>query len=127
MNPRLVGDQMGSHMIEIATGQNPAHAIVDVACGRQLRWRPTRSRGVAIHRLTMPRSGYFDGIANVADLAAHDGVEIVNELGARGQWIETAESNQGVVGSIIVSHASAHEAMTLATRLAADAEIRVAR
>ncbi|WP_044041193.1 ATP-grasp domain-containing protein [Caballeronia insecticola] len=125
MNPRLVGDQMGSHMIEIATGQNPAHAIVDVACGLPLLWQPTRSRGVAIHRLTMPRSGYFDGISNGAELAAHDGVEFVNELRARGQWIETAESNQGVVGSIIVSQPSANEAMTLATRLAADAKIRV--
>lgn len=81
--------------------------------------------GVAIHRLTMPRSGYFDGIFNGAELAAHDGVEFVNELRARGQWIETAESNQGVVGSIIVSQPSANEAMTLATRLAADAKIHV--
>lgn len=125
MNPRLVGDQMGSHMIEIATGLNPAHAIVDVACGRPLHWAPTQNRGVAIHRLTMPRSGYFAGISNAADLERHEGVETVNELGIRGQWIETAESNQGVVGSIIVSHASASEAMDLATRFAADAQILV--
>lgn len=127
MNPRLVGDQMGSHMIEIATGQNPAHVIVDVACGRPLRWAPTRSRGVAIHRLTMPRSGYFGGIANIEDIEGHEGVEAVNEFCARGQWIEMAESNQGVIGSIIVSHSSASCAMTLATRLAADAEISVSR
>lgn len=126
MNPRLVGDQMGSHMIAIATGQNPAHAIVDIACGLPLRWVPTRSRGVAIHRLTMPCSGYFDGIANLVDLERHEGVEAATELGIKGRWIEMAESNQGVIGSIIVSHASASEAMTLATRLAADAEIRVA-
>lgn len=125
MNPRLVGDQMGSHMIEIATGQNPAHAIVDIACGFVLQWMPTRNRSVAIHRLTMPSPGYFHGIANIADLEQHEGVEAVNELGIRGRWVETAESNQGVVGSIIVSHTSATEAMALATRLAAEAEIRV--
>lgn len=125
MNPRLVGDQMGSHMIEISTGQNPAHAIVDIACGFPFRWRPTRSRGVAIHRLTMPRAGYFHGIENAGDLKRREGVEAVNELGVKGRWIETAQSNQGVIGSIIVSHTSASEAMELATRLAADAEIRV--
>lgn len=125
MNPRLVGDQMGSHMIEMATGQNPAHAIVDVACGLPLRWMPTHNRGVAIHRLTMPRSGYFQGIANAEELKRCRGVEAVNELGVKGRWIEMARSNQEVVGSIIVSHASADEAMTLATDLAAKAEIRV--
>jgi len=126
MNPRLVGDQMGSHMIEIATGQNPAHAIVEVACGLPLRWVPTRRRGVAIHRLTMPRSGYFGGIENAEDLERYDGVETVNELAPRGRWIEIAESNQGVIGSIIVSHTSSRDAMELATQLATDAKIRVA-
>jgi biotin carboxylase len=126
MNPRLVGDQMGSHMIEIATGQNPAHAIVDIACGLPLRWAPTRSRGVAIHRLTMPRSGYFDGIENAESLKRHEGVEAVNQLAVKGRWVDKAESNQGVVGSIIVSHSSASEAMMLASRFAADAKIRVA-
>lgn len=58
---------------------------------------------------------------------AGEGVEAVNEFCARGQWIEMAESNQGVIGSIIVSHSSASCAMTLATRLAADAEISVSR
>ncbi|MFM0068706.1 ATP-grasp domain-containing protein [Paraburkholderia aspalathi] len=125
MNPRLVGDQMGSHMIEIATGRNPAHAIVDVACGLPLRWAPTRSRGVAIYRLTMPRSGYFDGIANVAELEQHNGVEAVHQLANERSWVDAAESNQGVVGSIIVSHACADDAMTLATRLARQAQIRV--
>ena len=125
MNPRLVGDQMGSHMIEMATGQNPAHAIVDVACGRPLRWTPTHNRGVAIHRLTMPRSGYFQGITNADELKRCRGVEAINELGVKGRWIEMARSNQEVVGSIIVSHASADEAMTLAANLAEKADIRV--
>lgn len=125
MNPRLVGDQMGSHMVEIATGANPAHAIVDIACGRALSWAPACKRGVAIHRLTMPSSGYFEGIANVAELEQHTGVEAVHQLAARGQWIDAAESNQGVIGSIIVSHASASEAMALAIRMAARAQIRV--
>ena len=127
MNPRLVGDQMGSHMIEIATGLNPAHAIVDVACGLPLHWVPTRNRGVAIHRLTMPSSGYFEGITNAAYLEQIDGVEAVHQLGKQGTWIEAAESNQGVVGSIIVSNACAKQAMMLATRLAALAEICVRR
>lgn len=125
MNPRLVGDQMGSHMIEIATGLNPAHAIVDMACGLPLNWLPTRTRSVAIHRLTMPRSGYFHGIANATSLKRHDGVEAVHQLAKLGTWIETAESNQGVVGSIIVSHASEIDAMRLASQLAALAEISV--
>ncbi|WP_455285879.1 ATP-grasp domain-containing protein [Cupriavidus necator] len=123
MNPRLVGDQMGSHMVEIATGQNPAHAVVDVACGDPVHWRPTRNRGVAIHRLTMPQAGYFEGITNFAQIACHPGVEAVCVLGERGKWIEPAESNQGVVGSIIASGQSAHDAMALATELAMQARI----
>lgn len=125
MNPRLVGDQMGSHLLEIATGQNPAHVVVDVACGDPVRWAPTRARGVAIHRLTMPRAGYFEGIANRAQLAQHPGVEAVCVLGARGQWIEPAQSNQGVVGSIITAADCADTAMALATQLAQLAEIGV--
>ena len=125
INPCLVDDQMGSHMIEVATGQNPAHAVVDVACGQPLRWVPTRNRGVAIHRLTMPRAGCFQGIANAEELKRCRGVEAINELGVKGCWIERVQPNQQVVGSVVVSHAYADEAMMLAIKLAAKADIRV--
>lgn len=125
MNPRLVGDQMGSHMIEIATGLNPAHAIVDVSCGKDLIWQPKKIRGVAIHRLTMPFAGYFAGLYNLENLKEMEHVECVNILGEIGKWIEPASSNQGVIGSVIVSHETAELAMILACEIASHIEVKV--
>jgi len=125
INPRLVGDQMGSHMIEIATGQNPARAIVDLACGQALDWTPSRQRAVAIHRIVMPAAGRFKGITNLPQLAGIGHVSAVNQLAPLNSWVGVADSNQGVIGSVIVSHESACKATNLAKAIAARACVSV--
>ena len=127
INPRLVGDQMGSHMIELATGENPAHAIVELAQGKSIAWKPSVNRGVAIHRVTMPEAGFFLGLENEQEMKCRPGVESVQVLGEIGKWYEPAASNQGVIGSIIVSHESAEQAMLLAVSLARMAKVRLSK
>ena len=123
INPRLVGDQMGSHMIELSTGQNPAHAVVDLAQGKPYKWSPTKNCGVAIHRLTLSDPGYFLGIENEKEITSHSGVEKLLILGQPNTWYEPATSNQGVVGSIIVSQETANQAFELAQKVADQARI----
>lgn len=127
INPRLVGDQMGSHMIELATGQNPAHAIVELAQGKSIDWKPSIDRGVAIHRVTMPEAGFFLGLENAQQMREHPSVASVQVLGEVNKWYEPAASNQGVVGSVIVSGHSAEQAMILAESLAKTAKVRLSR
>lgn len=127
INPRLAGDQMGSHMIELATGQNPAHAIVELAQGKSITWKPSINRGVAIYRVTMPEAGFFLGFENEHELRSDPRVESVQILGEINKWYEPAASNQGVVGSIIVSHESAENAMILAMALARTANVRLSK
>lgn len=127
INPRLVGDQMGSHMIELATGENPAHAIVELAQGKSIEWKPSINRGVAIHRVTMPEAGFFLGFENEQEMRAHPGVESVQVLGEINKWYEPAASNQGVIGSIIVSQDSAEQAMMLAESLVKEVKVRLSK
>ncbi|MNQ77874.1 argininosuccinate lyase [compost metagenome] len=127
VNPRLVGDQMGSHMIELATGENPAHAIVELAQGKSIEWNPSVNRGVAIHRVTMPEAGFFLGLENEHEMRSRPRVESVQVLGEINKWYEPAASNQGVIGSIIVSHESAEQAMMLAVSLARTAKVRLSK
>lgn len=127
INPRLVGDQMGSHMIELATGENPAHAIVELAQGKSIEWKPSINRGVAIHRVTMPEAGFFLGLENEQEMRGHPSVESVQVLGEINKWYEPAASNQGVIGSIIVSQDSAEQAMILAESLAKAAKVRLSK
>ena len=123
INPRLVGDQMGSHMIPLATGMNPAHAIVELALGHGIDWQPTENRAVAIHRITMPQPGYYTGIQNAAIIAADPNVAWVNDLGEKGAWYEPARSNQQVVGSVIAIGPTPDDAMKTAHHWARQAQI----
>lgn len=118
---------MGSHMIELSTGQNPAHAIVELAQGKCIDWKPSVDRGVAIHRVTMPEAGFFLGIENAQQMRDHPCVASVQVLGEINKWYEPAASNQGVVGSVIVSEQSAEQAMVLAESLAKTANVRLSR
>jgi carbamoylphosphate synthase large subunit len=123
INPRLVGDQMGSHMIELATGQNPAYAVVEMALGKSVHWRRDIQRAVAIHRITMPQAGYFYSIGNHEMIAADYNVVFVNHLGIPGQWYDPAKSNQDVVGSVIAVGKTPEDAMSVAEGWAKSAEI----
>ncbi len=123
INQRLVGDQMGSHMIPLSTGLNPAHKIVELSLGHSVEWRPAMQRAVAIHRITMGEAGYFAGIGNLQEIMADPDVACVNELGTKGAWYEPARSNQQVVGSVIAVGWTPDEAMTRARDWALKADL----
>ena len=73
----------------------------------------------------MPFAGYFAGLYNLENLKEMEHVECVNILGEIGKWIEPASSNQGVIGSVIVSHETAELAMILACEIASHIEVKV--
>ncbi|POA17466.1 hypothetical protein C1886_21695 [Pseudomonas sp. FW300-N1A1] len=103
------------------------HSIVELAQGKSIEWNPSVNRGVAIHRVTMPEAGFFLGLENEHEMRSRPRVESVQVLGEINKWYEPAASNQGVIGSIIVSHESAEQAMMLAVSLARTAKVRLSK
>jgi cysteine synthase A len=74
VNPRLVGDMTGSHMIEQAVGASPIAHLVEIALGRNPPWTPTRHRGAASVGVPLRRTGRFRSLDNRPEVLRLPGV-----------------------------------------------------
>jgi S-sulfo-L-cysteine synthase (3-phospho-L-serine-dependent) len=126
VNPRLAGDMLGSHLIEIAHGASAVQQVVQTALDEVVPWRPTRHRGAGGYCASMPRTGTFLGVENLAELAAQPGVVYVGlsaEIGARCRYPPL--SNMDLVVRVLTEADTPEEALALAKRAAARARVIV--
>jgi S-sulfo-L-cysteine synthase (3-phospho-L-serine-dependent) len=124
INPRLAGDMVGSHMIELACGADPIAQVVEIALGKEPQWRPTRHDGAAIYGFGVPETGEFESIDNLDELLTLPGVTAVRRMqepGARCQW--PPRSNLDLVARVLTAAPTAAEAMQLARQAAAKAKV----
>jgi biotin carboxylase len=126
VNPRLAGDLLGSHQIEMSLGASPIEQVVEIALGHHSPWRPTRQTGTANYGICMPVTGAFGGVTNLGALAADPSVAFVRtmvQVGTRCR--QPPESNGDIVARVITRGDTAVQAAEAARRVAARAEVRV--
>ena len=126
VNPRLVGDMTGSHMIELALGASAVQQVVEVALGHPVAWRPTRQAGAGKFSVCMPETGRFGGIENLEDVRRLPGVAAVRVMASAGDhcwW--PPRSNLDLVARVVAGAGTPEEALRLATDAAAQARVRV--
>lgn len=126
VNPRLAGEMIGSHMIELALGADPIAQVVDIALGVTRPWTPTRARGAATYGICAPTSGRFAGITNVAELAAVPGVAVAREMIERGSsCCFPPRSNADFVGRVVTTADTVEQALELAREVAGRGDVRL--
>jgi S-sulfo-L-cysteine synthase (3-phospho-L-serine-dependent) len=114
VNGRLVGDQMGSHLVEFATGQSLSRVAVCLAANKTVSWRAGHIKPVSIYRVPARGDGIFQGIGNAAEILDRPGVVDVIVLAPLGSRCRAAQSNQDIVASVIATGRTAQEAMDCA-------------
>jgi biotin carboxylase len=125
INPRLAGDQLGSHVIELALGITPVQAVVDIALGEVKPLQPIRCNGVAIYRICASQPGYFYGIENIEEIKQVPGVAYIEIVGKIGKWFDRPTSNQDVLASVITKGETPEQALILAKRIADEAKLKI--
>jgi biotin carboxylase len=126
INPRLAGDMVGSHMIELALGASAVQQVVEVALGHPIAWRPTRHRGTGVYAVCMPRTGYFGGIENLEEMRGFAGVDDVRVKAGVGDLCHwPPHSNLDLVGRVVTSAETPEEALDLAMQAAERARVLV--
>lgn len=125
INPRLTGDLMGSHAIELALGASPVQQVVEIALGNPAPWRPTRRRGAAIVGVCGPAGQDFPGIVNLDQVRAMPGVAVVRVAAEPGARVNhPPRSNLDFVAWIVTSAPAPAEALALAYRAAGAVRFR---
>lgn len=118
INPRLAGGKIGSHLIELATGFNPPRAIIDIAIGRPVCFKPIYNKGAAIHYLLPTEEGVFEGLANVDELKRENSdIKEIYSLLKPGQRFKSTGSNYDRIACIIATGTNGLEAFKRAKRL----------
>ncbi|MES2998531.1 MAG: ATP-grasp domain-containing protein [Pseudomonadota bacterium] len=117
INPRLAGDMLGSHVIELATGEDAAGKLVEVALGNSISWEPKRNKGAALIGISCYQAGIFIGIENLQEVLMMPGVEYINIWTKMGTLIKPALfSNSDLIGRIVTQGKNAEEAKKLAKK-----------
>jgi len=107
INPRLAGGKIGSHLIEMATGENPCRAVVDIAMGERFIWSPPRSGGAALRKLWSDRDGIFQGLDDPPGMSHDTAVEILLPPGTR---VRPPENNGDTLVAFLAADETAERA-----------------
>ncbi|WP_186646207.1 ATP-grasp domain-containing protein [Fluviispira vulneris] len=117
VNPRIIGDMMGSHGIPLATGINTAQAIVDIALGIPLKLeKNNKNIGVAVIGLHAFQSGKLKNI-NLDTLKEMPGVEYINIWKPFNSEVCYPSSNADLIGRVLVSGENAEQAIGRARKV----------
>jgi biotin carboxylase len=126
INPRLAGDMLGSHVIELATGENAAGKLVEVALGHSINWEPKQDKGAALIGISCHQSGFFIGIENLQEVLMMPGIAYINIWTKIGTLIKPALfSNNELIGRIVAQGENAEEAKKLAEKAFTACRIQV--
>ncbi|OPG90920.1 hypothetical protein B2I22_16915 [Bacillus spizizenii] len=111
INPRLIGDKVGSHVIELAYGISPLKYVVEIALGSNVEWRPNFKKAGALYGLWVKERGVFGGIENPEEILRRKGVAFLEITGEIGSVYSPPTSNGDIVGHIITQANSPEEAL----------------
>jgi cysteine synthase A len=126
VNPRLAGNMLGSRMIEIACGASAIQQVVETALGNVVPWRPTRDRGAGGYCVSVPRTGTFLGVENLAELAAEPGVVYAGLTASIGDFCHyPPRSNMDFVARVITVADTPERALALAKHVSGRARVTV--
>lgn len=115
INPRLAGDMVGSHIIELTRGLNAVGHVIEISLNRPMPCHPIRHRTAVLNGICMPASGIFRGIANPDEVSRYPGVEVIREMAPRGQFCRVPpRSNADFIGRLIAVADDPDEALRLA-------------
>ena len=125
VNPRLAGGKIGSHLVEIATGVNPVHNVIDIALGKDVTWTHTFSRGAAIRYIAAQREGTFLGLENEQELRGLPGVTDVFILKELGEQVGPPKANDDRLAAIIAQAPTAAMALQRVTAATERAQLKI--
>jgi S-sulfo-L-cysteine synthase (3-phospho-L-serine-dependent) len=124
INGRMVGDQMGSHIIPLSTDYSLAKTAVEIALGFEpSSVMPKTFKYCAIYRILPDRAGIFAGIDNLVSIKNKECVDSVNVFAPKGKKLSLALSNQDTIASIIVTGDSLDDALKKAREICSEVEI----
>jgi cysteine synthase A len=110
VNPRLAGEKLGSHLIELASGQSAVEALVEIALGENVRWAPPRAAGAAMYNPFADRVGTFTGLRNRDEVLKMPGVVGVWVRIEPGTRVQPPESNGDLLADVIATGRDCDEA-----------------
>ncbi len=125
VNPRLAGDMLGSHAIELALGANPVEMLVEIALGKEVQWKPTQKLGAAIIGIKTEKSGCFCGVRNLEQIKKMPGVHYIAIWSAPGAIVGHAYSNADLLGRIVTQGNTPEEAIAFARAAANSCDVEV--
>ncbi|MBJ6362838.1 ATP-grasp domain-containing protein [Paenibacillus sp. GCM10012307] len=116
INPRLMGDMAGSHMIELALGASPIQQVVEIALGNdEALWNPTKNKGAAMYGSLSPKTGVFGGIENLSAIQKIDGVHAVKVIASEGGHYQfPPKSNGDILLRLVTEAETPEEALEIA-------------
>ncbi|MFC4770229.1 ATP-grasp domain-containing protein [Effusibacillus consociatus] len=126
INPRLMGDMAGSHMIELALGTSPIQFVVETALGNKIPWEPKKESGAAMYGICMPQTGLFGGIENLEEVKKMPGVahmKVMADIGER--YYYPPLSNGDFVARLVTGGETPEQALELAKEAAAHVKVKV--
>lgn len=118
VNPRLIGDMVGSHVIACALGVNPVEAVLDIAVGEHRGWKPTKQEGGGICGVVTEKAGIFEGFSNLDEVTSMPGIRFVKVLAQSGSLVKPPSSNGDILALIIAQHRDPLGALDLARQAA---------
>lgn len=109
VNPRMVGDMMGSHVINFATGINLASMVVKIALGANAIWKPIKNNGAAMIAIHASKDGILKYI-DVSKAKNMRGIKHISILVKPGTAVCAPRSNADLLGYIISEGEDADQA-----------------
>lgn len=126
INGRIVGDQMGSHVIPLASNINISELAISVLVDENFNWPSYEYyRAVGIYRIIAEQSGIFEGIDNIDKVKSYDYLLDFKVLKKAGTQVNISHSNQDVVGSVLVVGNDDADALGKAKYLASIASVKI--
>ncbi|MDA2236486.1 ATP-grasp domain-containing protein [Bacillus cereus] len=124
INPRLMGDMAGSHMIQLALDSNPCEMVVETALGNSLTWKVNSNKGAAIFGISIPETGEFGGISNLESLKKLPGVSDLKVMAKIGDKVNYPPLSNGDFVARLVTEAKTPEmALQYAKNAAKQADV----
>ena len=101
INPRLMGDMAGSHLMGYSLGSNPAHLVVDIAINEKKEFKSIFRKKATLFGVCLPENGIFYGIENEEEILEAGAIAIgaIKPIGEK--YYYPPKSNIDVVARII--------------------------
>jgi biotin carboxylase len=126
VNGRIVGDQMGSHVIPLASNINISALAISVLTEEHFSCPSYKfHRAVGIYRIVAEKNGIFEGLDNIDQIKSYDYLLEFEILKKPGSIVNVSYSNQDVVGSVMVAGNDDADALRKAKYLASMVSVRI--